>query len=107
MSKWTTKEVEFGKAPRPSEMKKNVIYYMYSIGDKWDGYVKFLCPICYEHVMYLRFEHGRPKEKWWDQVENTWQFDLTPEGFIMNPSVQINSYCKGHFWFKQQEPRIY
>lgn len=105
---WKVKKVINGEMPR--ELDKNTIYYYYSKGHptpNTDGYVKFMCPICEKHHLHLPFEHGKTKDRWW-HPEGVWQFDLDNEyGFVMNPSVQITHDCKGHFWFKQGNPRIY
>lgn len=120
MSKWIAKEIKpddediiWGDL---DQLESNVIYFYHydeetkkkSTGNpNVDGFVIFKCPICGNHRMNLPFEHGKPKERWWNK-ENTWQFDINDDGtFVMNPSVQIHGRCEGHFWFKQQEPRIY
>lgn len=107
MAKWTVERNKEDTYKWFKDMKKNVIYYYYNQDSNIKGYVQFICPVCQKHSVHLPFEHRKPKERWWS-AENTWQFDVNDDGtFVMNPSVQMHGECKGHFWFKQQEPRIY
>lgn len=103
--KWTTKQWKYGEFP--DKLEPNVINWCHRENDETRGFLKYLCPVCEEHDVFLLFEHDRPKSKWWTPGENIWEFNVTDDGFVMNPSVQHHHSCHGHYWFKQSEPRIY